>query len=518
MNSQEMMARSSLCLLAWFSLAVAPTFAQTITHAPLTFDGSSAVQGQNASVSGAGDVNGDGFDDFIVGAPIDIDRTDFDVFVANLIAGLPAELDNEPFSGNARVLSGSDGSVLYSFDGDSDGDRFGWSVSGAGDVNGDGFADLIVGAPRDANNGDSSGSARVFSGSDGSVLYNFDGDDAHDEFGFSVSGAGDVNGDGFADLIVGARGDAIGGSDVNLFGGSARVFSGVDGSVLYNFEGDFNFVQFGFSVSGAGDVNGDGFADMIVGATYDANGTIVGGSAQVFSGVDGSVIHKFFGDRGTEFGRSVSGAGDVNGDGFADLIVSSQRAPNLVNIGFIGNNGSAQVFSGFDGSTLYEFGLEFRGDGNGYSVSGAGDVNGDGFADLLVGGRLDDNNVSGNAGVFSGFDGSVLYNFEGDSADDRFGSSVSGAGDVNGDGLADFVVGTFTGEYTRLFVSQTTASTVTPVMLGDCNQDEVVDFTDIPMFIEALATSSYLEEADINQDVEVNLFDISPFIGILAGN
>ncbi|MHC4093821.1 MAG: FG-GAP repeat protein, partial [Planctomycetota bacterium] len=85
--------------------------------------------------------------------------------------------------------------TLYIFQGDSAGDRFGGSVSGAGDVNGDGFADLIVGARWDDNNGSNSGSARVFSGVDGSVLFTFNGDSAGDYFGSSVSGAGDVNGD-----------------------------------------------------------------------------------------------------------------------------------------------------------------------------------------------------------------------------------------------------------------------------------------------------------------------------------
>jgi hypothetical protein len=107
--------------------------------------------------------------------------------------------------------------------GDSAGDELGFSVSGAGDVNGDGRADLIVGVPFDDNSGaGSGGSARVFSGLDGSILYTFYGDSGGDEFGISVSGAGDVNGDGYADLIVGARADDNNGDS----SGSARVFSG----------------------------------------------------------------------------------------------------------------------------------------------------------------------------------------------------------------------------------------------------------------------------------------------------
>jgi len=110
-------------------------------------------------------------------------------------------------------------SVLYTFDGNSSADNFGVAVSGAGDVNGDGYDDLIVGAYLDDNNGMESGMARVFSGLDGSILYTFDGDSPGDVFGFSVSGAGDVNGDGFADLIVGAIFDDNNGLD----SGSARV-------------------------------------------------------------------------------------------------------------------------------------------------------------------------------------------------------------------------------------------------------------------------------------------------------
>jgi hypothetical protein len=120
------------------------------------------------------------------------------------------------------VFSGLDGSTLYTWNGDSSGDDFGASVSGAGDVNGDNFDDLIVGARKADTNGSDSGSARVFSGVDGSILYTWNGDSATDGFGRSVSGAGDVNGDGFADLIV--SGIEVDPSPSNS--GSARVFAG----------------------------------------------------------------------------------------------------------------------------------------------------------------------------------------------------------------------------------------------------------------------------------------------------
>ena len=493
MNIQQMISRLSLCLLAICTFSVTPTSAQTITHVPLfTFNSDAAREEFGISVSGAGDVNGDGTPDLIVGARRD-DKNGTD-------------------SGSARVFSGSEGSLLYNFDGDSN-DFFGNSASGAGDVNGDGFADLIVGAWGDSNNGSNSGSARVLSGSDGSVLYNFDGDSAGDQFGRSVSAAGDVNGDGFDDLIVGAPFDDNNGSS----SGIARVFSGVDGSVLYTFNGDSAGHWFGHSVSGAGDVNGDGFDDLIVGVRRDDNNGSDSGSARVLSGADGSVLYNFDGDSaGDFFGWSVSGAGDVNGDGFDDLIVG---ALNDGNNG--ANSGSARVFSGADGNVLYNFVGDSDGDNFGESVSGAGDVNGDGFADLIVGASDDDNNGlgSGSARVLSGADGSVLYNFDGDSSGNSFGQSVSSAGDINGDGLADFIVGgefrgANDGGYARVFVSQ-----ITPAfLLGDCNLNGVVDFLDINPFIEILAADTFLDQADCNQDGVVNFLDVAPFINILSGN
>ena len=484
----------TILLVAFFiSTAADLLVAQKITHVPLyTFHGDSADDGFGESVSSAGDVNGDGRADLIVGAAFDD--------------------NNGSDSGSVRVFSGSDGSVLYNFNGDQSDNLFGASVSGAGDVNGDGTPDLIVGSPTDANGGNRGfGYARVLSGSDGSVLYNFVGDDRSDRFGVLVSGAGDVNGDGTPDLIVGTQHNFF-----NDIVRSVRVLSGFDGSVLHDFDGGGSFDRFGLSLSGVGDVNGDGRTDLIVGAQSDSSGGGITGRALVLSGSDGSFLYDFAGDDGGfSFGSSVSDAGDVNGDGTPDLIIGASFDRNNSR-GF----GGARVLSGSDGSILYTLDGDDSTDRFGFSVSGAGDVNGDGRDDLIVGAIEDNNNgfASGAVHVFSGSDGSALYSFDGDSSFDYFGTSVSGAGDVNGDGIDDFIVGASRGGdneggYVRVFVSKISAP---ELLLGDCNLDGFVNFADIAPFISILSASDFLGQADINEDGVVDFLDISPFVAILS--
>lgn len=358
-------------------------------------------------VSPAGDCNGDGFDDVIIGAPRD------DV--------------NGVDSGSARVISGFDGSVLHTFLGAVPETWLGTSVSGAGDVNADGFDDVIIGSPRQAPfPGILPGIVEVFSGLDGSLLHSFIQPPplARTNFGVRVSGAGDVNADGYDDVIV---------SGNTLFlqvqnQGRVYVYSGFDGSTLMTLDGFPSQIGFGASVSDAGDLNTDGFDDILVGA-YQSN------HAYAFSGADGSLMYTWsHPNQINGFGFSMSRAGDVNNDGCEDVIIGF---PYLAQ-----RTGLAQVFSGMDGQVIYTFignpNSEF-----GYSVDTAGDVNGDGYDDLVVGAPTNIGNgvQVGRVSVFSGIDGNLIAVFNGLHVFDYMGSTVATAGDTNGDGLDDIVVG-----------------------------------------------------------------------------
>lgn len=325
-------------------------------------------------------------------------------------------------------------SMLFEVDGDLADVKFGFAVSGAGDVNGDGVPDLVVGAP--SSNSGPLPYVRVLSGADGSVIHDFPGDSIGDGFGWNVS-AGDVSGDGVPDIMVAAPWDDDNGTD----SGTIRVYSGSDGSVLINLYGDYPGHLFG-NVSEAGDVNGDGVVDILVGIPFDNTNGANAGAVRVYSGADPTVIlHTFFGDApGDELGESdgIDSAGDVNGDGFDDIIAGAARAdPNGSQSGY------AKVYSGFDGSVLHTFEGTSANDFLGDAVGGAGDVDGDGYDDVIVAAPYDDisGTNSGRVFVYSGLTGTLLHEFPGNAANNWFGASVAGAGDVNGDGYDDVFVG-----------------------------------------------------------------------------
>ncbi len=410
---------TAFLVLAAFATSVA---AQSVLY-DLTTDHPAGI---GRAVASAGDVNGDGFPDFIVGMPYD------DTVGTN--------------AGAARVYSGRDGSVLYTFYPPPANFRsFGSTVAGAGDVNGDGYADLIVGEELAAF-----GQAFVFSGRDGSLLYTFTGAE-YDFLGTAVAGAGDVDGDGYDDVIVGAPQSETFHPNV----GYATVYSGRNGSVLYQWNGCGVGDAFGLAVGKAGDVDADGFTDVIV-YTAEPAETGCSPSAQVFSGRDGSLLYSVpAGDVITAGPRIVNGAGDVNGDGYADFVVGdipgNQCQGNLP--------GEVKVYSGRDGSLLHDFPGAPGCTSFGWSVACAGDIDGDGHADIVagaVGGKY--------AEVYSGLGGTLLAHVEWNEVD--FGWAVDGLGDVNGDGYPEFIVGGSAGDHAIVYTMRP-ESPSTPFCFGD---------------------------------------------------
>ncbi|MEN8151162.1 MAG: hypothetical protein ABFS86_15200, partial [Planctomycetota bacterium] len=383
-----------------------------------TVDGDSSGDRLGHGCAGAGDVNADGHDDFIAGA----------------------YYGNGSHAGYARVYSGKDAKVLYTFNGSSGYDGFGVSVNAAGDVNADGYADVIVGSHLDDTGGTDSGRAQVFSGKDGKRLYSWTGDGSGDRFGLTANGAGDVNADGYDDLVVGAYYTNSGGA-----AGYAKVFSGKDGKALYKWTGNSTRDYFGVYVSGAGDVNADGYDDVAVGACLDDTKGTDSGMVKVYSGKTGSVLYTFYGDRsGAYFGRCVDGAGDVNLDGYDDIVAGAY----LDDVGST-DTGTVKVYSGKDGAVLYTWRGDSYDDRLGVHVDGGGDLNGDGYPDVIAGAYRDDEN-GGNCGsmrAYSGKDGSTLYTFYGKNSDVYLGRFAGILGDANGDGYDDIVAGAYGEDY-----------------------------------------------------------------------
>lgn len=323
--------------------------------------------------------------------------------------------------------------------GDGPGDWFGYVVGGTGDVDGDGIPDFAVGAHQNTNFGYSPrpGYVRVHSGADGRELYTFQGGASNWRFGNDLHGGTDFDGDGVPDLLVGA----FKYENVVPELGLVRIFSGADGSILHSVYGTAWGDRVGMSVAWIGDADGDGVPDYMFGAPQADSPEVNSGELIVHSGATHTPLYvKSGGSLGAGLGWAARPVGDLDGDGAQDLVVG---APNYSLGGT--TRGAVFVFSGATGAQLHAFVGDAAGDFLGYSVDGIGDVDGDGFDDVLVGapqGRLTGAHVGpGYARVYSGRDGTQLLEVRGDSLMDQFGHCVRGVGDVTGDGRADFLVG-----------------------------------------------------------------------------
>ncbi len=329
-----------------------------------------------------------------------------------------------------EVFSGASGKELFSLTGDyaKDSNSFGFAMDAAGDIDGDGRPDFVVGASKNWHNGPGAGRVGVYSAVDGSLLREVFGPNVDGWMGFSVGGTGDVDADGYDDWIAGAPFD----DTVGMNAGRAYVFSGKDASLLFTFSATAEKQHLGISVDGAGDVDADGHPDLIVGAEWENHaGKTFAGTARVFSGRDGSVLHLWGGSWNSAYGWSVSTAGDVDADGHDDVIIGAYKHEAFGKQAA----GRVEVRSGKTGAPLYTFQGTTKDEHVGRRVSEAGDVDADGHADFMYSAVWTGVNY---VRVISGRDGTEIARFDGIKS---LGLGIAAAGDVNADGLADLIVG-----------------------------------------------------------------------------
>ncbi|OGO29345.1 MAG: hypothetical protein A2136_02005 [Chloroflexi bacterium RBG_16_54_11] len=394
------------------------------------------------SVASAGDVNGDGYSDIIVGSPYYI--------------------NGQSLEGRAYVYQGSgsglDATPAWTFESDIENCQLGWSVASASDVNNDGFDDVLVGALYCTTSPDPNhreGRVYLFLGSSTGLsttpAWWKEGEGFDESFGWSVASAGDVNSDGYGDVIIGAPWASY----PEGHEGRAYVFhgtdSGLEDTAAWVAESDLPWTDFGQWVDSAGDVDDDGFTDVIIGHPGWASPEDAEGRAYVYMGsavglettpawtYESNIVD-------CELGTSVSDAGDVNGDGYADVLAGGVKCANPDNY-----EGVAYLFLG--SATGLSLTPIWSQEGNqafshySRSLASAGDVNDDGFGDIIIGAPYYDagEEDEGLAFLYFGSAGGILpepfYSKGGDQAGASFSFSVATAGDVNGDGIDDILVG-----------------------------------------------------------------------------
>lgn len=365
--------------------------------------------------------------------------------------------------------------IIREWRGEAANDQFGWIARPIGDVDGDGVPDFVTSAPTSNAGGKSAGRIYVYSTKSGKELWHADGH-AGDQLGIGIEAAGDTNGDGIPDVIASAPG-----------GGKAYIYSGKDGAILQTFTAEDASDNFGRHVSTAGDVNRDGFADVVVGAPGSRNGK---GAAYAYSGRDGKLLFKFTGERaGDNFGSAVSGY--TGKQGSLIVIGAPQAGPN--------HQGRTYVYKTLSAKPAFTFDPEPSGQALGAMfLSIPGDLDGDGYPDVYASDFVDNGKAAGAGRIYvhSGKDGHRIFTLSGETPGEGFGTSPSAAGDVDGDGVPDLIVGAWqyggaansggraylysgkTGKLLRTYTCRIPGDTFgfDSVGMGDTDGDGTVDF------------------------------------------
>lgn len=459
-------------------------------------NGQALNENSGLSVTCAGDINGDGISDLLIGAPRASPEGRDQAGQCYIVFG------NKNAWKSPLSLSDLNGVNGFAINGAAAGDNSGWSVASAGDINGDGVSDFAIGANRASPGGIyEAGSTYLIFGSkqkwnsiielsnlNGKNGFVLNGENTLDWSGLSVASAGDINDDGISDLIIGApaasaNGMAQAGKSYVIFGNknvwnstiNLSNLNGMNGFIIFGESSD-NFL--GESVAGDGDINNDGIDDLIIGAPDIATSYVIFGSRTRWwsspfelsnlNGKNGFVLHgtNYEDEENDGTGSSVAFAGDVNVDGIDDILIG---APNS----FVGSNSSVGKsyivygssypwncsieLSGLNGTNGFILNGEFSGDSCGSSVAGTGDINGDGIDDIIIGAASASPYGESRAGksyaVFGshhhrispmelsqldGNNGFALYGYQ---AFDWSATSVAGRVDINADGINDLIIG-----------------------------------------------------------------------------
>jgi hypothetical protein len=337
---------------------------------------------------------------------------------------------------------------------------FGGSIASVPDCNGDGIADVLVGAPNEGELFASSGKAYLYSGANGVLLQDFVSphEEADGNFGESVAGVPDVNGDGRGDLLIGAPDEDPGGVATPDDAGRAYIFSGLSGDLLVELRSPVQQTdgEFGGAVAGLADINGDGRGDVAVGGQDETAGADPArcGRVYIYSGASGQFLRSIrppTPEQGGQFGCAVAAVPDANGDGTNDLVVGARGESSLG----VAAAGRAHLYAGGTWGRLRTYNSPGRETGGrfGHWVDGVASIDGDGRGDVVVGAPREDPGLSpsdvGRAYVYSGSTGVLRFKLLPPTNDAfaEFGIGVAGLQDATGDGVPDLAVGAWNHQF-----------------------------------------------------------------------